>query len=644
MSSRANILRIQNIKTNKSLSFFEFLLIASSVACLIYSVFYFLSPTIWSMNIKLPLEAYSPWVRWCVEPRDGIEAYVIYIMTFVTILTTLILSKLYSSIKHKFIFILPLAIASFFYFKSIGFNMPMSSVSVLNVGTLELFASIILILVFMITIEKYLPYILWFVIPVLLLPFCFIPIQLISWEDASYIFDPALKLLHGIVPSQIYFQYDLLLSLFAVFWMKLKIDPHLFQVFGQLSFYLLFIGIFFFSKAFFYSKRLSIYLLISLVIFRIYANLNDPTFLLQVTPLRLDLWFILVFLVYSKGFYHWSVAFALGLLAILHRSFGIIYFLSYWQLIIILAGFDFYDEFKKEGKNKFHILRWLNRQLKLSVKNLFIFIVVFLSINFLFKINSSQSGVDIYQRLGLGFLPIVKASFYWYIPVLFSILALFLLQYRIIIKERYFHTGMFILLLAIGQSIYFLGRSHENNIINISSLLLLCLFTVVDLLAYNFKDNKTGVYKSIAKLLPTVLSVIFILGTAYCYQENIIARTKMQYQNLVGLRFINTESSLVPLKFSVIKNVTHDSKRVYFMTNDDFLYYYYGDYLPVGFYNPYHAWVLKKEAVNFLQNLLDKNYYLVARQDDWTAPEMLKGLRFKHLQEADGYAFIWNES
>ncbi len=593
------------------------------------------------MNIKVPLEECVPWARWALESRDGIEMYILYIMAFLTIAAAGLLDKFYDFHKHHNAQIFILSILSFFYYRHIGLNLPMSSPSMIDFNTLGLFVVVILFLFIVITMEKYSPHLLWFVALILLLPPCFVSIEPSSMEDMSFIFDPALKLLQGIAPSQIYFQYDLLLSIFAVFWIKLKINPYYFQILGQLSLYLLLISVFFFSRVFFHRKSLSIYLLVALVLFKIYTNMADPTTLFQVTPLRLDLWIIPLLLVCRQGPYHWSVALAVGSFIIFCRSFGFIYFLAYCELLAFLAAFDFYDEFKKWGAKAFSLTQCAEKQWRLNFKNFIILGGFFVSSHYLFK-NHSQTGADIYLKLGLGFLPVKPASFYWYVPVVFSILYLFLLRQRESLKERYFRTAMFLLLLAIGQSIYFFGRSHENNLINISAILLLCLFTVIDLVDHSLRDYTKGRYGAV-KLLPAVFSIFFILSTVYCYQQNIISRTKIQYQNLVKLKFIDSKYFYMP-DMGLIKNVTHNSKHVYFMTYGDFLYYYQGGYALVGFYSPYHAGIFKKDVVKFLQDLLDKNYYLVAQLNDRAMPEMLETLRFENRQDTGNYTIVWNSA
>ena len=100
---------------------------------------------------------------------------------------------------------------------------------------------------------------------VTLVPICFIAYQHFSWTDYAYVLAPALRLSQGAGLSEIYFQYDLLVSLVAKCWMDLGIDPGKFYIAGQLSYYIFLIAAFLFARAFFSDGTLPLFLLVSLV-------------------------------------------------------------------------------------------------------------------------------------------------------------------------------------------------------------------------------------------------------------------------------------------------------------------------------------------------------------------------------------------
>ena len=78
----------------------------------------------------------------------------------------------------------------------------------------------------------------------------------------------------------------------------------------------------------------------ALVIVRLLAVYDDPSMILQATPLRLDLWLILLMVVYFKGAYHWATGLVIGLFLFFTRTFGIYYLASYLELVSVLFLVD----------------------------------------------------------------------------------------------------------------------------------------------------------------------------------------------------------------------------------------------------------------------------------------------------------------
>ena len=264
--------------------------------------------------------------------------------------------------------------------------------------------------------------------------------------------------------------------------MKLHLDINHFQILGRISFYLFFIGAIIFAKHFFINKKLTVSLLIALILIRYYSIMVDPVALLQVTPLRLDLWLIVLLIVYFKGIYHWAAAAFLGLLVVIHKNLGIIYVISYFELLFTLLCIEVIQLIINKEINWATLKTVLKKQLTLNFKNILIIIgFVFLSL-ILFKGFIAESAV-IYQKIGIGMIQISTSSFYWYLPIIFSLIFVLLLKYRKSLSPQYFHSGLLVIFLAIGNSMYFFGRSHEHNILNISGVLIFASFLLFLLIA-----------------------------------------------------------------------------------------------------------------------------------------------------------------
>jgi hypothetical protein len=637
----------------------ELILISFATSFLIYLTFFHYADYIRSLNVKVPHDRFIPPARAASYEFDGIEGYVLYSLMFVNIIVSFLIIRLTAHIKNKIIYFslfLLFTIACVFYFVKIGFIPPMS-----NYDDYKAHNPFIMIVLWVVTGLLMLLYknvnerIFLAVISVLLIPVCFIATEVLSIFDYSFILSPALRLVNGDSLSEIYFQYDLFLSLLAALWMKLNIDLNLFQLLGQLSFFILFIGVFIFSKRFFINKNYSVFILI---ITRYYGIMHEPVAILQVTPLRLELWFILLVLVYYKGAYHWINAVIIGLLLMVHKNFGLLYLLSYIQLVLTLFIVDFVTLLTQHKTEQTPLKDFFKNQLILNFKNILIIAGFVVASIILFKGFIPKSAI-LYQQIGVGMIQISLTSFYWYIPATFSICFVLLLKYRARLTVQYFQTALLIVFLAIGNSIYFFGRSHEHNILNIATSLALVLFLLFDLLGFSSttvseteqktkakKANGDGeenqTFTKAKRVILFSLPILCIAGSSYYYSDKVGHKLKTQYKNFKKSQYIYPLT--IPTDFASLKNITNNSDSVYFLNyQDDFMYYFYGHYKPVGYFSPCATWVLKDDLLGFVQGLLDKNYYIVTTDLPRMA-ELLPELHYNKVAAEGAYTAFSKDS
>jgi hypothetical protein len=639
----------------------ELALASASVSFLLYLLFFHYADYIRSFNIKFPHEEFIPPARAASYEYDGIEGYTLYALMFVNILLAFIFVKLVSRIKNRMAHLalfLILALVAAAYFVRIGFIPSMS-----NLGGNENRNPFVMIVTLIVTGLVWLAYkklnekLFLLLLGVLLIPVCFIATSAISIFDFSFILSPALRLVDGNPLSDIYFQYDLFLSLLAAAWMKLNIDLNLFQILGQLSFFLLFIGVFIFSKRFFTNKSLPVLLLISLLIVRYYAIMHEPVAIFQVTPLRLELWVILLLLVFYKGAYHWINAVVIGLLLMFHKNFGLIWLLSYYQLIFALFVIDFVDAMSKRKSEQAAVATFFKKQLSLNFKNVLIIAGFVIASIIMFKGFIPKSAL-LYQQIGVGMIQILPQSFYWYFPIVLSLCFVLLIKYKNFISTQYFQTGLFIVFVTIGNSIYFFGRSHEHNVLNIATSLLLTVFLMFDLLSKGQAAVETSSKpkakkanqepdqsQKLLKFKTTIVSALpflIVAGAAFYYSDTMGRKVKTQYKNLKKGEFIYPLER--PTDFASIKKITNNSDSVYFLNyQDDFMYYYYGHYKPVGYFSPCATWILKTDLLHFVQGLLDKHYYVVTADVPRIA-ELLPNLHYNNVASEGIYTALSKDS
>lgn len=593
---------INESKLNK-IHFIQLIFGALTVNLFIYLLFYYFSEYIWSKNILLDPSVFTHLVKYEIYDKDGIEAFVLYLISFLSILLTMLIFriKLLRSNKSSFITFI-LFLISIFSIYSIGVFPPLFDVGALVQVLIVLF----FILVFYFLLDYFQSRSLkieYFIILTLLFLICFRPIGEISILDNSIILFPALEMLANHPISEIYFQYDILLSLIAFVFLKFNLNLDFIQIPFQFSYFVFFIGVYFFSNKFFYLKKISIFCLLIVLIVKFYSYSKDPTYAFGQTPLRLDLWIIPLILSIYYGVRHWSVAFTLGLMLIFHKNLGIIYIASYVQLLILLFLIDI-------DLKGFKISSLIIVAKSHFRKNLLIILIFILSLTFMSIIFGGivpESAVK-FSRLGINFLKISTDSFYWFLFPLYSVVFILLLKYKAILREEYLITSFFIIFLAIGNSMYYFGRSHESGFVQILTLIIFVFFILIDL-TYKTKILSLSTVK--------IISFSFLILTAFIYSKNIFTKSKQQLNNYKNGRLFYTITSQPTKKdFDQIKTLTNFSNKVAFVfcgakrSKDDMLYYLKGGYqLHDG--KPLMLEIFAEDQKNRIEYLLDDGYYVV---------------------------------
>jgi len=646
------------------------ILVSGSVCCLFWLMFEASTQLIWSFNPRMDAMLFTPTVRLFIFERDGIESFVLYGLSLGCMGVTLVLANLLLKLQNRSIYFgvfTVLFLVCAYYFYSIDFIPPMyapggeegASKFPLIFGALAAlcFGSYFLYKRLSIVIKIVMVFLIAYTTLVMILPS--------SLVDLSFILYPAMRMMYGAKIPDIYFQYDLLLSFIAFVWMKLNYSIETFPYLGQVSYFIFFVGIFFFSDRYFKAKWLSVLFILSLLIIRYYAIWEVGAGIFQVTPLRLDLWFIPLILAYRKGIHHWAVGLSLGLLIMLHRNLGIIYAGAYVELVLLLLVFDLVALRAKDQFTGAYIRDTFMNHVRLNVKNALMLVGSVALCFILFKEMFSPSAL-IYRQIGVGMIRISQFSFYWYVPVMMGCLAVILYRFRDKLGERYSVGGMFTLLLAVGNCMYFFGRSHENNIINISALLILAIFILFDSLIYlspqkeaalpppqkanNRKEANASVEKDKNSFLTkrtayVSLPFLFVFISGYYYSDRLTEKCDIQYNNFKESQYV---CPLLPMSMdtAAIRHITANSPNVFFLEfNTDFYYYYFGNYEPHGYFNPMESWIYKKDLLDFMQDLLNKHYYVVYNIRKYSGyTEYVTGLDYNHSRQENDMVAISKEN
>jgi hypothetical protein len=624
----------------------EITVITTAVAGFLYFLYFQLAPWIWAQNIPVRRNEILLWQLPWMKERDGIEIYALYFLMLLNLFLVYTLNcgwqKFFGG-HTRYLLVLPLGVAGAFI-ATIGFHPPMSTFSEQSLSDITRQTLTVLLVLLPLTgllyyLQQRAKYWTLAIAALLLIPVCFISTAPIEWYDYSLILAPALRLLDGVSIPEIYFQYDLLLSFIGLAWMKLGLDLNLFQVVGQCAYYLLLLGVFAFSRRWFFDKRLPVFLLVASVLLRIYAGPFDAIHSFQITPLRLDLWLILLMLMYFKRPDHWSAGVFCGVMLVLHKSFGIIYSAAYIELLLTLCIIETAGIPGKFTEKAITALRIFFAK---NYRNLAMILAGAVTQYLLFR-NANLSSDFSLVNLKIGFIRIASTSFYWYVVALSGLAFMLLLKLRDKLPANYLVAGLCLNYLMIGNSLYFFGRSHQNNILNISIILLLLLFLVIDM-ASRFLGKASGKPKLpfLQRNLGVIAGLALVTLITAWYGNSIIDKTSIQAANIRKGQFIypsEVREQDIQRTLSEVKSVTGDNPKVYFVGDLDFLLNYYGRYTPVGYYSPVYAWISKREFNKFLQGLVGQGYYLVV--DNGLEQEVLSSLNMSHYKYIQGYIVAW---
>ena len=234
-------------------------------------------------------------------------------------------------------------------------------------------------------------------------------------------------------------------------------------------------------------------------------------------------------------------------------------------------------------------------------------------------------------------------------------------MYKNKLSVIYFNTGLLIIYFAIGNSLYFFGRSHEHNILNIATPLLLVIFLLFDLIANEAnpvpqapaakstkgkkeaqQSNPLQSIHKVRAILHTAIPVLFIAGAAYYYSDKIGYKLKIQYKNFKKSHYFYPLD--VPQDLAILKKITNNSDKLYFLNFwEDFMYYYYGNYKPVGYFSPCVTNILKKDLISLMQSLINKGYYIVIT-DTKSTREFFHELKYNKVVSEGSYIALSQDS
>ena len=560
--------------------------VAVAITAILHGIFFHFAERIWAIRDEVPLNEITPWARWAMVDRDGAEPQFLLLLVLAALVLTGCAMWALERVPAKWcapVVAGCFAIGPFFLTQALPLPPLMWPASNLagmlaaEAGGLALAA-----LAWKCSANRLGNVLLAF----LLVPVCFLASSLPRYDDLSTVLAPALRLRYGFPVSQIYFQYDFLPSLLALGWHRLGFESAAFPLCTAVFYYLLLGGCFLAARKMFHNERLAGLLLIVLIVVRIYAIRPDANSSPQVTPLRLDLWIYLLGLALTFGLRHWSVGLAAGLFFFFSRSMGMLCLGGYALALIA----DFFARSEPLSQRPRTALKESGASVGLVAAGVIAGAQIFGGL--------VPEAVATYHHLGLGMLRIGTYSSYWWI-LPFLCMAGWLAFSRYKEGDKRSQAALFVVALAVSNSIYFFGRSHEHNLLNISASLLFCVFMCLDEMAT--RDSPPWA----KKLLPSAPWVLVAI-VALAYSGGLSTKVPIQIASITRHAPLPESDDIGPIQCGEI-----GTGKVFVYSAYEYWFYERCQYVPQGYVQPFLLQPMQAKAIAQLDGLLNSGYRIV---------------------------------
>ncbi|MBI2011731.1 hypothetical protein HYS91_03105 [Candidatus Daviesbacteria bacterium] len=552
--------------------------LATTIFYLLFMLFYnqvhFLYPPVDENKI-------TPWLRSHLSPSEGIEAYFMFFGMIIYLgLVYLLLKKMawFSNRLVQIMLLIPLILIIIRTRSEIfSFSRDPWLNFILIVATLSLLY--ISYLFFKFKKSKPINTLIFVLLWVLFAGLVFLSMDLAAPFSYSFIIAPTLKLIQGESLNSFQISYGMPLTLLFTLLLKLKLQlTQMHLIFGAI--FIVWYGFYFYLASKLIKDRFLLFLfMVTLIAFRFFVIKHDPNAIVEVTPLRLEVWVPLLIIVYRFGLLSLITSFSFALVYLLDNFFGAIYLAVYLIMVIWIMV--------KERK-------------KFQLKSAIMFLPILLSFLLRFSLFGSlfSQQAQLYQHLRLYFQPISNRSVFW------VILPIFGLYLSLVSKEKKDNPlrNLYLLLLGLGvvQLLYFYGASLDHNLLNISGIFILMLFISLNYLAKNYRSKK--VVYLVASLLIVFSSVSF---TRFLLHKLDQVRYKISTGQIIQTHPLDLRIDSSPKLFD------QKDEKVFLISSIDGYYNYRYNFPQVGFNTPFHANIFIEDTVKNLLDLKNKGYRLI---------------------------------
>jgi hypothetical protein len=223
-----------------------------------------------------------------------------------------------------------------------------------------------------------------------------------------------------------------------------------------------------------------------------------------------------------------------------------------------------------------------------------------------------------YLDVNLGFLPIASTSLFWPIALLLGWATATFVVHR---QEPSSRWGLLICLFALAQLTYFFGRSHDHNLLNISSVWLFAIFLAID------QASELGSFALPISAALVVLAAL--MGARQSAPKFVRMGDRLR-------RGVWIETHPIERQVEMYRSVTSPKMMPLDLAD---AYYNYRLGLPQrGFFAPFNANVFVDRTAIFLDDLLGEGVVPIAL--DPAMPHWIYDLNGAPALKARGHSFV----
>ncbi len=424
-----------------------------------------------------------------------------------------------------------------------------------------------------------------------------------STIDYSYYIAPALKHLRGERFGSFYMQYDALGTWMFEGMLMLGLNLQQMQ-FAMAVELVAWFGLYWLLiRRLFNRQSIGFLLFVALIVVRFLDIRDHPAYCPQTMPHRLEMWVPLLLLSLRWGVDSLKTSVAVAAAYALNSTFGLLSAAAY--VVVLLVKMTQRDD---KGRTA--------RALRLAALAMPLAVAAALNAVVFGAVVSPAAAY--YLDVQLGFIPISPTSLFWPIALLLGWATTVFVFHR---DERSSRYGLFICVLAVVHLTYFFGRSHDHNLLNLSSVWLFATFLALD---------QARELQGVAPRVGVGLIVFFaFMGARESTPK--LARIGNHLQRGVWLNEHPIEKRVDAYRALAMPNVVP-------LELDD-AYLNYRLKLPQrGFFAPLNAFVFVEDAAAFLDDELGSQPLVITLNS--SMPAWIEDLNRADVLKARGHRFV----